>query len=76
MGKKKINLVYGGGSHELYGCVSQAAHLGKSYVVGEMPIPLADPQISGITRGQLIRTTSMFERMACKICQSDASLLY
>ena len=37
-----------------------------------MPIPLAEPYISDITHGQLIRTTSMSERIACKICQSDA----
>ena len=37
-----------------------------------MLIHFADPQIFGITCGQLIRTTSMSERMACKICQLDA----
>ncbi|XP_052170742.1 probable cytokinin riboside 5'-monophosphate phosphoribohydrolase LOGL10 [Diospyros lotus] len=72
LGEKKINLVYGGGSRGLNGYVSQAVHLGNSSVVGIMPIPLAEPHISGITRGQLIETTSMSERMACKIYQSDA----
>ena len=68
LGERKINLVYGGGSRGLNGCVSHAAHLAKSFVVGVMPIPLAEPYISGITHGQLIRTTSMSERIACKIC--------
>jgi len=72
LGERKINLVYGGGSRGLNGCVSHAAHLAKSFVVGVMPIPLAEPYISGITHGQLIRTTSMSERIACKIYQSDA----
>ena len=72
LGERKINLVYGGGSRGLNGYVSQSALFGKSDVVGVMPIPLAEPRISGITRGQLIETTSMSERMACKIYQSDA----
>ncbi|XP_052185200.1 uncharacterized protein LOC127796835, partial [Diospyros lotus] len=49
-----------------------AALFGKSYVVGVMPIPLAEPRISGTTRGQLVETTSMSERIACKIYQSNA----
>ena len=76
LGQRKINLVYGGGSRALNGCVSHAAYLVKSFVVDVMPIPLLDPYISGITHGQLIRTTSMSERIACKICQSGPSLLY
>ena len=72
MGKQKINLVYGGGSRGLNGCVSHAAHLVKSFVVGVIPIPLAEPYIFRITHNQLIRMTSMSERMACKICQSNA----
>ena len=43
LGEKKINLVYGRGSCGLNGCVSQATQLEKSYVVGVMPNPLADP---------------------------------
>ena len=68
LGEQKINLVYGGESHGLNGCISHAAHLAKSFVVGVMPILLTDPYIFGITHGQLIRMTSMSERMACKIC--------
>ena len=30
LGERKINLVYGGGSRGLNGCVSHAAHLAKS----------------------------------------------
>ena len=70
--ERKINLVYGGGSRGLNGYVSHVAHLGKSYVVGVMPIPLPDPHIFGITCDQLIRTIYVFERIAYKICQSDA----
>ena len=72
LGERKINLVYGGGSRGLNGCVSHAAHLTKSFVVGVMPVPLADPYIFGITQDQLIKMTSMFESIACKICKLDA----
>ena len=72
LGRRKIKLVYGGGGRGLNGCVSHAAQLGKSNVLGVMPFPLAHPHISGITRGTLIETISMSERTACKICQSDA----
>ena len=71
LGERKINLVYGEGSHGLNGCVSHAAYLGKSFVVGVIPIPFADPHIFEITRGQLIRMTSMSKRTTCKICQTD-----
>ena len=57
------------------GCVSQAAHLGKSYVVGVMPFLLADQHIFGITRGQLVSITFVSERIACKICQLDAFIV-
>ena len=66
--EQKINLIYGGGSHALNGCVSHVTHLAKSFVVGVMPIPLAEPYIFGIMHSQLIRTTSMSECIACKIC--------
>ena len=68
LGERKINLVYGGVNHGLNGYVSHAAYLAKSFVVGVMPIPLTEPYIFGITYGQLIRTTSMSECIACKIC--------
>ena len=43
LGERKINLLYRGGSRALNVCVSHAAHIAKSFVVGVMPIPLADP---------------------------------
>ena len=71
MGEQKINVVYGRGSHGLKGYISQAAQLRKTKVVGVMPIPLADPQISWITCDQLKRMTSVSACIACKIYQSD-----
>ena len=49
---RKIHLIYGGGSLGLMGCVSTAAHLGGSQVLGIIPTALAVGNLTGKTIGE------------------------
>ena len=49
LAERKIHLVYGGGSLGLMGCVSTAAFLGGSQVLGVIPKALAKRDIIGKT---------------------------
>ena len=72
LAERKIHLVYGGGSLGLMGCVSTAAHLGGSQVLGVVPTPLTVGNIIGTTVGEELRVSSMHERIARMIGNADA----
>ena len=72
LAERKINLVYGGGSLGLMGCVSTAAHLGGNRVLGLIPEALAKPDLTGTTVGDEFKVASMHERMARMLSNSDA----
>ena len=72
LAEKKINLVYGGGSLGLMGCVSTAAHVGGSRVLGIIPGALAKKELTGTTVGEEFRVSSMHERIARMLTNSDA----
>ena len=58
LAEQKLNVVYGGGSRGLKGCVAQAAQLRQTKVVGVMPLPLATSSISGFACGELVASRS------------------
>ena len=69
---RKIHLIYGGGSLGLMGCVSTAAHLGGSQVLGIIPTALAVGNLTGKTIGVELQVSSMHERIARMLCNADA----
>ena len=72
LAKKKIRLVYGGGCFGLMGCVSAAAYVGGSQVLGITPRPLTVGNLVGYTIGEELKVSSMHERMSKMIANSDA----
>ncbi|XVE70274.1 hypothetical protein DITRI_Ditri10aG0059300 [Diplodiscus trichospermus] len=52
LAKRKIHLIYGGGSLRLMGCVSIAAYVGGSQVLCIIPITLAEGNFVGKTVGE------------------------
>lgn len=69
---KKIHLIYGGGSLGLMGYVSTAAHLGGSQVLGIIPTALAVGNLTGKKIVEELRVSSMHERVARMLCNTDA----
>ena len=69
---RKINLIYGGGSLGLMGCVSTSALLGGSKVLGITPRALANPSIIGFTLGNELTVGSMHERIGNMMINADA----
>ena len=69
---RKIHLIYGGGSLGLMGCVSTAAHLGGSQVLGIIPTALAVGNLTRKTIGEELQVSSMHERIARMLCNADA----
>lgn len=69
---RNINLVYGGGSLGLMGVVAASAHVGGSKVLGIIPKALAEKKITGGTLGNELQVSSMHERMANMLYNSDA----
>ena len=63
LAERKIHLVYGGGSLGLMGCVSIAAFLEGSQVLGVVPKALAKGDIIGRTIGEELQVSTMFDRM-------------
>ena len=72
LAERQIHLIYGRGCLGLMGCVSTAAHLGGSNVLGIIHVPLATANITGLTVGTEIRVGNMHERMAKMLGYSDA----
>ncbi|KAH7686467.1 Cytokinin riboside 5'-monophosphate phosphoribohydrolase LOG protein [Dioscorea alata] len=70
--KRRIDLVYGGGSVGLMGLVSQAVFDGGCHVLGVIPTALMPLEISGETVGEVKTVSDMHERKAEMARQSDA----
>ena len=64
LAERKLHLVYRGGSLRLMGCVSTAAHVGGSEVVGIIPKALSTGNITGKTVGGELIVLTMHERIA------------
>ncbi|XVE99048.1 hypothetical protein REPUB_Repub03eG0163100 [Reevesia pubescens] len=72
LAKRKIHLVYGGGSLGLMSCVAIAAHLGGSKVLGVIPRALAIENTAGKTVGDEILVSCIHERIKIMIANADA----
>ena len=72
LAERKIHLVYGGGSLELMGCVSIAAFLGGSQVLGVVPKALAKGNIIGKTIGEELHVSTMSDRLNAMFNHVDA----
>ncbi|XP_043706721.1 cytokinin riboside 5'-monophosphate phosphoribohydrolase LOG8-like [Telopea speciosissima] len=70
--KRRIDLVYGGGSIGLMGLISQRVHDGGCHVLGVIPVALMPIEISGETVGEVRTVSDMHERKAEMARQADA----
>ncbi|KAF8040657.1 hypothetical protein BT93_B2781 [Corymbia citriodora subsp. variegata] len=70
--KRKIELVYGGGSVGLMGLISQKVFDGGCHVLGVIPKALMPLEISGQTVGEVRTVLDMHERKAVMARESDA----
>ncbi|KAG6468605.1 hypothetical protein ZIOFF_073293 [Zingiber officinale] len=70
--KKRIDLVYGGGSVGLMGLISQTVYDGGCHVLGVIPKALVPIEISGETVGEVKVVSNMHERKAVMAGQADA----
>ncbi|XVE81544.1 hypothetical protein DITRI_Ditri15bG0073300 [Diplodiscus trichospermus] len=72
LAKRKIHLVYGRGSFGLMECVSTAAHVGGSQVLGIIPTALAKEDFAGKTVGEELRVSTMQDKIWKMLDNSDA----
>nr|GEW81485.1 cytokinin riboside 5'-monophosphate phosphoribohydrolase LOG1-like [Tanacetum cinerariifolium] len=72
MVKRKIGLVYGGGSVGLMGLISQTVFNGGGHVLGVIPKALVTNEISGETVGELRIVSGMHQRKAIMFENADA----
>ncbi|XP_065851025.1 cytokinin riboside 5'-monophosphate phosphoribohydrolase LOG8 [Euphorbia lathyris] len=70
--KRKIDLVYGGGSVGLMGLISQKVYEGGCHVLGVIPKALMPLEISGETVGEVRTVSDMHERKAAMAREADA----
>ncbi|KAA8521271.1 hypothetical protein F0562_011892 [Nyssa sinensis] len=70
--KRKIDLVYGGGSIGLMGLISQRVYDGGCHVLGVIPKALVPLEISGETVGEVRIVSDMHERKAEMAREADA----
>eukprot|EP00249_Psilotum_nudum_P028944 c38978_g1_i1 orf=199-846(-) len=70
--KRKIDLVYGGGSIGLMGLVSQVVFDGGRHVLGVIPKTLMPREITGQTVGEVRAVADMHQRKAEMSRQADA----
>ncbi|KAG6792898.1 hypothetical protein POTOM_002060 [Populus tomentosa] len=70
--KRKIDLVYGGGSAGLMGLISQTVFNGGCHVLGVIPKALMSHEISGETVGEVIAVADMHQRKAEMAKHADA----
>ncbi|KAI4379649.1 hypothetical protein MLD38_005921 [Melastoma candidum] len=70
--KRKIDLVYGGGSVGLMGLISQKVFDGGCRVLGVIPQALMPLEISGETVGEVRTVVDMHERKAVMAREADA----
>ncbi len=72
LARRRIGLVYGGGSGGLMGAVAQAADRAGGRVLGVIPAALAPKELSGESVGDLHVVDTMHERKAIMAEESDA----
>ena len=72
LGRRRMGLVYGGGSIGLMGALARAAQESGSSVVGVVPEMLAPGEIMGERIGELIVVDTIHERKAIMASLSDA----
>ncbi|XP_044471645.1 cytokinin riboside 5'-monophosphate phosphoribohydrolase LOG8 [Mangifera indica] len=70
--RRKIDLVYGGGSVGLMGLISQTVYGGGCHVLGIIPKALMPLEISGETVGEMKTVLDMHERKAAMAREADA----
>ncbi|GAY37430.1 cytokinin riboside 5'-monophosphate phosphoribohydrolase LOG8 [Citrus sinensis] len=70
--RRKINLVYGGGSVGLMGLISQTVYAGGCHVLGIIPKALMPLEISGETVGEVRTVSDMHERKAAMAQEAEA----
>lgn len=70
--RRKIDLVYGGGSVGLMGLISKKVFDGGCHVLGIIPKALMPLEISGETVGEVRTVSDMHERKAAMAQESDA----
>ncbi|KAL1557303.1 Cytokinin riboside 5'-monophosphate phosphoribohydrolase log8 [Salvia divinorum] len=70
--RRKINLVYGGGSIGLMGLLSQRVYDGGCHVLGVIPKALVPIEISGETVGEVRIVSDMHERKADMAREAEA----
>lgn len=75
IGKNGIDLVYGGASIGLMGCVARGVHEGKGKVVGVLPEFFKTKDIEYFEADELIVTRDMRERKAVMDKRSDAFIV-
>ncbi|XVE88975.1 hypothetical protein DITRI_Ditri19aG0112800 [Diplodiscus trichospermus] len=72
LAKRKFHLVYRGGSLGLMGCVSTAAHVGGSQVLGIIPTALIEGNFARKTVGEELQVPTMQDRIWKMLDNSDA----
>ncbi|XVF50186.1 hypothetical protein PTKIN_Ptkin04bG0075700 [Pterospermum kingtungense] len=72
LGKRKIDLVYGGGKLGLMGCVSTAVAQHERQVLGIIPSAFTVNNLVGETCGKEIKVATMQERLVMMMELSDA----
>lgn len=75
LGKKGIELVYGGASIGLMGCVARGVHEEKGRVIGVLPEIFTSKDIKYSKADELIVTRDMRERKAVMDQRSDAFIV-
>ncbi|KAK4440434.1 Cytokinin riboside 5'-monophosphate phosphoribohydrolase LOG8 [Sesamum alatum] len=70
--KRKMDLIYGGGSIGLMGLVSQTVYDGGCNVLGVIPTALVPVEISGHAVGDVLVVSDMHERKAEMARRADA----
>lgn len=75
LGRRRLNLVYGGGSVGLMGAVAHAALSHGVAVIGIIPKQLTTVELMGHPIGELIVVDTMHERKARMVAMSDAFIV-
>ncbi|NJN82549.1 MAG: TIGR00730 family Rossman fold protein [Caldilineaceae bacterium] len=72
MARRRLTLVYGGGSIGLMGVLARSARAHGCEVVGVIPEPLQTQELAGAQIGELIVVKTMHERKAVMTERADA----
>ncbi|KAL6530165.1 hypothetical protein OROHE_014518 [Orobanche hederae] len=76
LGEKCIHIVYGGGSLRLMGRAAASAYMEGVKVLGIIPKPLAESNITGATIGDEFRGVNMQDRITHMINNADAFITH